>query len=74
MLVSTEILNNLFKDFAIIGAASLVSLHEILSRPVALETDIFVKIENTAFSLAGFRSKVVLAGLYNVQNMFRVLQ
>ena len=62
MLVSIDLLNNLFKDFSIIGAASLISLHEILSRPVALEADIFVKIENTAFSLVGFRSKVVLAG------------
>ena len=61
MLVSIDLLNNLFKDFAIIGAASLISLHET-SRPVALEADIFVKIENTAFSLVGFRSKVVLAG------------
>ena len=49
MLVSIDLLNNLFKDFAIIGAASLISLHEILSRPVALEADIFVKIEIPLF-------------------------
>ena len=54
MLVSIDVLNILFKDFAIIGVSSWISLHEILSRPVALEADIFVKIENTDFSSVGF--------------------
>ena len=51
MLVSIDLLNNFFKVYAIIGAASLIGV-----QTVALEADIFVKIENTAFSLVGFRS------------------
>ena len=66
-------INNLVKDDAIIGAASLISLDEILSRPVALEVDILVKIFNTASPLVGLRSKVACAHLIYSSNDFEVL-